>query len=368
MITSPVGTPFLIFQPCCSGLAVVRSLTTGSVVPTGPNNVFHYDITAPIYYDGSTNAQLIPGNCYTVSYGVGSAPLGLTPGPLVADFDVNVKFGCGDPDVCGCSALPCLCSSATNINTVPDTFRYIDCSGTVMITPTILPGETTDKYCVSSWYPALATINYFGDCISELCPTPACYTAYPCDGSMSPFNTLTDLSAYADANIPIKFVEHPGICFLIFENTSSNCLDPQVVTFDALGVKCCQTNCYYVNTGSITYVDSNGTLLDAVAPFKFCSEIYPIVDSIQGAVVTEFGLCIDGLCQGSCYILTDCAGLADPIYTTSESVLPYLDNNNSFKINGYTNCWTVAITEDNCDCASNIVITTAYRDCEACAG
>ena len=367
MITSPIGTPFLVFTPCCPGLAVVMSLPTGSVLPTGPYTVFHYADTAPIYYDGSNNAQLIPGNCYTVTYGIGSIPLGLTPGPLFANFDGNVKFGCGDADVCGCSALPCLCSRATNTTNTTQPLRYIDCSGNINFTPNLAPGETSLKYCVASWTTG-DNIEYFGDCINEVCPTPACYTAYPCDGSISPFNTLTDLSAYADANVPITFVEHPSVCFLIFENTSSNCLDPQVVTFNALGVGCCETNCYYVNTGSITYVDINGTLLDATAPFKFCSEIYPIVDSIQGVVVTEFGLCIDGLCQDSCYILTDCAGLADPIYTTSQSVLPFLNTTTAFKINGYTNCWTVAITEDNCDCAINIVITTSYKDCEACAG
>jgi hypothetical protein len=70
----------------------------------------------------------------------------------------------------------------------------------------------------------------------------------------------------------------------------------------------------------------------------------------------------------SCYQLTDCTGLLDPIFTTSNSVIPFLNTGISFKINGYTNCWTASTSLEDCACTISIVITTSYTDCDACVG
>jgi hypothetical protein len=347
---------YLLLTPCCVNLVPLKFITNG-IVP----GVYNY--TGVLVQDSFGN-DLIPNQCYTASLPA-QPPLGLINAPLLATFTL-ISGGCGDTVNCGCIALPCQCSRATNLLTQPVTLRYIDCFGLLQETPVLAPSETSEKYCVREWITG-SNIEIFGDCIDNTCPTPPCYTLYSCDGSKVPFNTTTDLSVYSNTGISITLVEYPGVCFLVYNNTSSDCLDPQVVTFNALGVDCCVSTCYYVNTGSITYV-SAGLIVNAIGPLKFCSDIYPVVDALNGSIVTEFGSCIDDLCLESCYILTDCDGLADPIYTTSVSVLPFLGTGAAFHINGYTNCWTVATSIEDCACAINIVITTTYVDCETCAG
>jgi len=350
---------YLEFSPCCKlpGYAGLSFAFDPLIVPGT------YTYTGPAFTDGDN--LIIEGTCYMVSVKL-MPPLGLVTAPDISTLTL-IPGGCADLANCGCIVLPCNCSRATNPATVPTSLRYIDCNGDIQYTEPLAYLETSLKYCVSEWITGV-NVETFGTCLGNECPTPTCYTLYSCDGSELPFNTLTDLSAYSDTGVSITLTEYPDVCFLVYENASSDCLDPQVVTFNAMGVDCCESTCYYVNTGSITYVDEDGLIVDAIGPLKFCSNIYPVVDALNGSIVTSFGLCIDNLCPPACYVLTDCDGLADPIYTTSESVLPFLGTGAAFHINGYTNCWTVDTSMEDCACAISIVITTTYADCETCAG
>ena len=89
---------------------------------------------------------------------------------------------------------------------------------------------------------------------------------------------------------------------------------------------------------------------------------------------TEFIYLTDGcndslcLCADVCYVLTDCENLLDPIYTMSNGVSPFVGGVNSIIINGYTNCWTVAVSEGTCDCAIDVVVTQNFTNCELCLG
>ena len=347
---------YLLLTPCCVGSLPLKFITNG-IVP----GVYNY--TGILVQDSFGN-DLVPNQCYTASLPA-QPPLGLINAPLLATFTL-VSGGCGDTANCGCIASPCQCSTAINLATVAAQLRYIDCNGNIQLTEILNPGDRSLKYCVKQWLTGGDILDY-GACIDGACPTPPCYTLYSCDGSIIPFNSVSDLSLYSNTGVSVTLVEYPDICFLVYDNISSNCLDPQVVTFNAMGVDCCASTCYYVNTGSITYVSAD-LIVDAIGPLKFCSDIYPVVDALNGSTVTTFGACIDELCPQSCYVLTDCDGLADPIYTTSESVLPFLGTGAAFHINGYTNCWTVTTSKEDCACAINIVITTTYVDCATCAG
>jgi hypothetical protein len=355
-----MAAEYLVFIPCCNLPGYVTlSFTFDPLILGGT-----YTYAGPPFADSSGD-QIIVGTCYHVV--VQNNPLsGLTPPPNIITLTL-VPGGCADLDLCGCVTDPCLCSRATNLKFITTQLRYIDCYGVQQVTPLLAPFETSEKYCVSQWITG-GNIENFGTCLGNECPSPSCYTLYSCDGSEVPFNTLTDLSLYSDTGVSITLTEYPDVCFLVYENTSADCLDPIVVTFDAMGVDCCASNCYYVNTGSITYVDADGLIVDAIGPLKFCSDIYPVVDALNGSIITEFGACTDDLCPQLCYVLTDCDGLADPIYTISESVLPFLGTGAAFHINGYTNCWTVDLSIEDCECAISIVITTTYVDCPTCAG
>lgn len=351
---------YLQFIPCCKlpgyvGLSFAFDplIIPGTYIYTGPP------------FPDSNGRLIIAGTCYTITV-QNQPPLGLVLPPNISTLTL-VPGGCADLVNCGCTSVPCQCSRATNPTTLTQPLRYIDCYGVQQVTELLAYLETSEKYCVREWVTGV-NIETFGTCLGNECPSPPCYTLYSCDGSEVPFNTSTDLSAYSDTGVSITLTEYPDVCFLVYENASSDCLDPQVVTFDAMGVDCCASTCYYVNIGSITYVDADGLIVDAIGPLKFCSDIYPVVDALNGSIVTEFGACIDNICPEVCYLLTDCDGLADPIYTTSVSVLPFLGTGAAFHINGYTNCWTVDVSMEDCACAISIVITTTYVDCTTCAG
>ena len=351
---------YLQFIPCCKLPGYVSlSFAYDPLIPVGTY------IYTGLPFPDSNGRLIIAGTCYTVIL-QSPVPLGLVPPPNISSLTL-VPGGCADLDLCACTTITCVCSRATNPTTLTQPLRYIDCFGVQQLTPPLAYLETSEKYCVREWVTG-TNIETFGTCFSGVCPSPPCYTLYSCDGSEVPFNTLTDLSLYSDTGVSITLTEYPDVCFLVYENTSGDCLDPIVVTFDAMGVDCCASTCYYVNTGSITYVDADGLIVDAIGPLKFCSDIYPVVDALNGSIVIEFGACADDICPEACYVLTDCDGLADPIYTTSESVLPFLGTEAAFHINGYTNCWTVDVSMEDCACAISIVITTTYADCETCAG
>ena len=79
--------------------------------------------------------------------------------------------------------------------------------------------------------------------------------------------------------------------------------------------------------------------------------------------------CESDTCQNacdSCFMLEDCEGLQDPIYTTSAQFLQYADTGQAIIVNGYTNCWTVTTTTTNCDCSISLIPILIYQDCPSC--
>lgn len=88
----------------------------------------------------------------------------------------------GDCQECQIDA-PCLCSTIRNDQNGATSFEYVNCFGIRDFTPSILPGETSDKICLQRWlYDVDKTnyVKYYGDCTNEggqntprfLCPPP----------------------------------------------------------------------------------------------------------------------------------------------------------------------------------------------------
>lgn len=74
---------------------------------------------------------------------------------------------------------PCVCSTIRNDQTLTTAFKYVDCFGVQQRTPSILPGETSDKICLQRWLNNVDQTNYvkyYGDCTNSsdqfVCPPP----------------------------------------------------------------------------------------------------------------------------------------------------------------------------------------------------
>ena len=97
-------------------------------------------------------------------------------------------------------------------------------------------------------------------------------------------------------------------------------------------------------------------------------EYFYSLPPIQATDISEDD-CESETCQNACntcFMLEDCEGLLDPIYTTSEQFLPLVDTNIAVKVNGYDACWTVTTTTTNCDCAISLIPVLQYKGCVEC--
>lgn len=70
-------------------------------------------------------------------------------------------------------------------------------------------------------------------------------------------------------------------------------------------------------------------------------------------------------CPG-CYLLEDCDGIAQSIYSLDPALALYADTAQSIMITGSDVCWKVSSSDDNCECAISTTIANTYYNCEAC--
>jgi hypothetical protein len=210
-----------------------------------------------------------------------------------------------------------------------------------------------------------------------------CYILYECSTTVDVetgairFATTTDLSAYVGGSIKID--EFPDKCFFVQERTdaevdSSLCVSALDVTVSAVQDCECECNCFLVSSKeAIIYTDCDGNVIRGIVPpateWPVCSLTYPVPESLTSKPIRiELrGACVDGNCVSECHILEDCEGIKDPIYTTSQSVIPYASSNQVVQIAGYEGCWTVSPSEI-CDCPVDVVVTNYYDDCPSCTG
>jgi hypothetical protein len=254
-----------------------------------------------------------------------------------------------------------------------------------LVKPTILfPGFSDTCYRVSIYL----SINWIGlgpapslayftvvtsepepDCTEyNICPDcqPKCYTLYNCDGVS--FNTTNNLSAVVGQYVVINSGGENST-WLVLENTGY-CNNPfNDFILDDLGPDPCPCKCYDV-TGqfkSLIYIDCDGVLHQEIGEkLGFCSQIRPIVNGkLSNYQVTDNGLCIDGQCPTECYQLTNC-DTSEIIYSTLQLLSQYVDTNTVVQIEGYEGCWSVAESEEICDCTVNVIVTQEYGSCQEC--
>lgn len=220
----------------------------------------------------------------------------------------------------------------------------------------------------------------FDDCTS----CPDCYLLMSCDGSVPFFTTNQDLSAYVGESVILSGSDLPATCFQVVLAPPE--LLPCASSGETLviGLPCtCDCICYSViaNAKDCYYIDCDGNfastgILTGSAPpagneVKFCSSVYPNLIGISFQypwTITNTGDCVDGLCPVLCYVLEDCDGIEDPIYTNNTSLGAYAIIGSVITIVGYPDtCWEVIDTVE-CDCAINVSVINSYIDCPTCKG
>lgn len=213
--------------------------------------------------------------------------------------------------------------------------------------------------------------NTSQDCAAFTAQCPVClipcYRLYSCDGQI--FNTILDLSLYVNQFITISDADGPvpGVWFVtLYTGSCFDAIDD--ITVDGIATDPCVPQCYEVTgTGSITYIDTNLSLVTAFAPLKFCSYVYP---QISGTfTINTFGDCVPDpvtselTCPLLCFKLTNC--VTNEIYNSNTQILSqYLGQ--IVTIAGYEGCWLVELNEGLCDCPINVSVLQSFTDCVAC--
>ena len=213
-----------------------------------------------------------------------------------------------------------------------------------------------------------------GELFIECKPCP-CYLIVACDGSLSPFATTQDLSAYLGQSVVLVGSDFPETCVQVL-------LAPDFISCDFITSPLsyvedceCPCNCYTViaNSKDCYYVDCDGNFqttgpLTGTLKEIPCASTTPWVEGNNfpsPIYIENIGPCINGECPTPCYKLVDCEGIKDPIYTTKPSLGQYAIIGQIVKIQGYDTCWIVADTEE-CECAIDVVVTFTYNKCETC--
>jgi len=205
------------------------------------------------------------------------------------------------------------------------------------------------------------------------CP---CFLLIPCDGITPAFTSPTsDLELYLNQFVSVTAGNFEG-CVYVYESDEKNCENGIEVIINSETVCDCDTICYYIeNAQGITYVqyvDDSDQLLQIVptetAPWlNICSKVYPILSNTDlNYTILALGSCVNNLCVQKCFKLTDCENPLNIKYSTSFVLLPYAINNEVIKIAGFTECWTIEITEEDCDCAIDVSVVFSVRTCNDC--
>jgi hypothetical protein len=214
---------------------------------------------------------------------------------------------------------------------------------------------------------------------------PPCYLLMSCDSTVAPFTTNQDLSAYLYSVTGQSWLmtgsDFQDVCFTVLlapPNIPCNYFTSPIIVETTCDCPCI---CYTViaNAKNCAYVDCDGELKYTGplvnTPVKFCSLAYPaIIGNNQlptgpsPIYIQNEGPCIDGECPVICYLLEDCDGIEDPIYSTSTSLGIYAIIGAVVIIDGYPDtCWEVIDTAE-CDCAINVTVFQYFLDCPTCKG
>ena len=212
----------------------------------------------------------------------------------------------------------------------------------------------------------------FGECLE----CPPCYLVVTCDGSLAPFTTSQDLSAYVGQSVVLVGSDFPETCVQVL-NAPQN-IQCDEYTSPLTYVEDCECECYcynvIANADDCVYVDCDGNF-QTTGPLTgtmidiSCASTTPwIVGNVPPSKfeITNIGPCVNGQCPDPCYNLIDCDGIQDPITTNKVSLGQYAILGQIVKIEGYPDtCWIV--TDDgDCECAIDVTVLQFYEDCPTC--
>lgn len=189
-----------------------------------------------------------------------------------------------------------------------------------------------------------------------------CYTLYPCGDNYPIVTTTTNLSTYLGTQITIGNLNQ---CYWVALSLPGQCVTPVNVT-PTPATNCCPSQCYYLATGEVFYIDASGHQHTQFGPVQFCSIINPITYKDENII--KLGLCGPDGCPSQYYILEDCEGIQDPLYTTSNAMLQYANTETRVSLVGQEGCWRVTLSEDNCECAINLIVNETFANCQDCIG
>lgn len=249
-------------------------------------------------------------------------------------------------------------------------------SGRCYLVTTVVGDGAIYPYLGSAWMSQ--TGPGYTDCtvlFGECADCPPCYLVVTCDGSLEPFVTTQDLSAYVGQSVVLVGSDFPETCVQVL-NAPAN-IECNVFTSPLTYVEdcVCDCNCYQViaNSKNCIYVDCDGNL-QTTGPLTGTMVEIPCASTTPWIIgnawpeqfhINNIGACVNGACPDPCYQLVDCDGIQDPIHATNISLGQYAILNQIVKIEGYDNCWIVNAAVD-CECAIDVVVVQAYDDCIIC--
>ena len=238
----------------------------------------------------------------------------------------------------------------------------------------------TEGYCytitgegsVFTTYPVAPTETSFSNvenCNDIKCncnPLEQCYTLYPCTEGL-PILVSNSSTLAPVVGTFASLIGYEG-CYFVVENELGDCTNAQPIRLNGEVPCTCTLRCWIVtgNPTTVTYVNSSNELVTTIGSGQFCSLIPPVVSGgIQGDIY-NMGLCVNNVCPEFCFLLTSCT---DPEVTitvsSSTAILQAYAANQTVKVNGYDECWTIEMSND-CDCAIDVSVLQTYSGCDTC--
>jgi hypothetical protein len=263
---------------------------------------------------------------------------------------------------------PCKCYDVTGEF---KQLTYIDCDGVLHETIGETLGFCSQIYPIVNGKLPNYQVTDNGLCIDGQCPTE-CYELTNCDTGEIIYSTLQSLSQYVGTNTVVQIAGYDG-CWSVDESEEiCDCTVNVIVTQEYKSCPDCLpiiayklTSCENGNDIKYTYQD----LADYVGQYvklEDCGCFFvELIDyqppSITTVVIlTSFVTCPE--CLAQYYILTDCNGLLDPIYTGSD-LSAYLDD--IVNVQGCEGCWSITEVEVPINPVP-VTVTNTYVDCPSC--
>lgn len=295
-------------------------------------------------------------------------------GPIAGTWYVLLNNGnCNnsteDITVVGLALEPCDCR-CFEVTGIAKNIIYINCDGELVKT------FGSAKFC-SFTYPFVTgaagqyQVTEGGDCVDGECPI-LCYELTNCDTGEIIYSTLQSLSQYVVTGTVIQIAGYDGCWQVDVSEEVCDCPVNVVVIKEFRSCPECLpiiayklTSCENANDIKYTYQDL-ATYVGEYVKLEDCGCFFVELIDYQPpsqttvVVVTSFGSCTECLTQY--YLLTDCNGLLDPIYTGTD-LSGYLTDIVNLK--GCEGCWSIEPIEVPINPVS-VTITNTYAGCPAC--